>query len=93
MQKRQEKWDRYQNKTKMLDAPKDHKFWNTQPVPALSEEIAAGQNCPIDAETDVSKVRQVQHAKKTLYLFKLAFIILISIYIAYLYCLYWLECV
>jgi uncharacterized protein (UPF0147 family) len=58
-EKKKERWERYQAKSKMLDAPKDHKFWNTQPVPSLNEEISADQNCPIDAETDVSKVRQV----------------------------------
>lgn len=43
----------------MLDAQKEHKFWNTQPVPQLTEDIAADQNCPIDGEQDVTKVRQV----------------------------------
>jgi glycylpeptide N-tetradecanoyltransferase len=57
-EKKKERWERYQAKSKMLDAPKDHKFWNTQPVPSLSEEIGSDQNCPIDAEVDVSKVRQ-----------------------------------
>lgn len=58
-ERKKERWERYQNKTKMLDAQKEHKFWNTQPVPQLTEDIAADQNCPIDGEQDVTKVRQV----------------------------------
>lgn len=57
-ERKKERWERYQNKTKMLDAQKEHKFWNTQPVPQLTEDIAADQNCPIDGEQDVTKVRQ-----------------------------------
>lgn len=58
-ERKKERWERYQSKTKMADAQKEHKFWNTQPVPQLAEEIGADQNCPIDAEVDVTKVRQV----------------------------------
>jgi len=54
--KRREKFLKQQLKQNMLDAKDSHKFWDTQPVPKLSENINdAG---PIDANVDVSSVRQ-----------------------------------
>eukprot|EP01031_Cornospumella_fuschlensis_P046178 gene46178-56535_t len=38
------------------DVPKEHKFWNTQPMPALTEEIIEG-NGPINATMTVDQVR------------------------------------
>lgn len=55
-QKRREKMIKYQLKQNMIDAKDSHKFWDTQPVPKLSEEISEAG--PIDANVDVSSVRQ-----------------------------------
>lgn len=54
--KQQEKLMKYELKKNMIDTKESHKFWDSQPVPKLSEEIIEAG--PIDANIDVSNVRQ-----------------------------------
>lgn len=54
LQKRKERWERSQQKGK--DVEKEHKFWNTQPVVGLKEEIIE-ENGPIDASTTLADIK------------------------------------
>lgn len=53
--RQKQRYDRAQNKAKLVD--KEHKFWNTQPVLPLSEEVV-DFNGPIDDKTTVDQVRK-----------------------------------
>jgi glycylpeptide N-tetradecanoyltransferase len=57
-EKQLQRFERHEAKKKA--APKDHsdhKFWSTQPVLPMTEEVTE-VNAPIDPNTDVSRVRQ-----------------------------------
>jgi glycylpeptide N-tetradecanoyltransferase len=56
-----EKYQRKQAKHKEQKEKKDHKFWNTQPMPGNEKAIAdvdVDDHGPIDPNTDIMKVRQ-----------------------------------
>lgn len=56
-EKQMARYERMKSKIDMTNAPKDHKFWNTQPVVPLSQEVLEG-NGPIDDTVTVDKVKQ-----------------------------------
>jgi len=52
------RYERYEaKKNRPVKDHNDHKFWNTQPVLPISEEVTE-VNAPIDPNTDVSRIRQ-----------------------------------
>jgi len=55
--KKKEQYDRRVAKNS-TDLDKDHKFWDTQPVPRLKESFVEGEHGPIEDKTDVTEVRQ-----------------------------------